>query len=264
MLVKDIDKRLDMRPILKLRQDTELFSSTKGISQKLPVYIYGKDDTSWMATYFSKTGPNSKMEILFKKFDAIELENAYVIDSRINNVKDLNIINKLMEVPSFVINRSDISEGFLNIYARFHSSRLGEISNLLAHYTADFQNSRISWLGPSNGIIAITEIINSEYPISLVSYRVPIGDEDSAIRDIICEPGILAEARNNLHADNNISAVLYSDQDISGKYDGVKTVSSKDGIYQIEIRNEFHNMVRHEANERHIMRIRYFIKPVGN
>ncbi len=264
MLVKDIDKRLDMRLILKLRQNTELFSSTKGMANKLPVYIYGKDDTTWMATHFPKAGLNSKMEIILKKFDAIELENAYVVDSRINNVKDLNIINKLMEVPSFVINRSDMSEGFLNLYARFHSSRLSEISNLLAQYTADFENSRINWLGPSDGIVAITDLINSEYPISLVSYRVPIGEEDSTIKEIICEPGILAEARNNLHSDNRISAVLYSDQDISGKYDGVKIISAKDGVYQVEIRNKFHNMVRHEANQRHIMRIRYFIKPIGN
>lgn len=264
MLVRDVDKRLDMRIVLKLRQDTDLFNSTRGITKKLPVYIYGKDETTWMATYFSKSDKNSKMELIFKRFGATELENSFVVDSRINNVKDLKVINKLMEVPSFVINRSDMSDGFLNVYARFHNSQLKRVSELLAQYTADTGNSRIDWLGPSNGILAITDLINREYPISLVSYRVPIGEEDSVLREIVCEQGVLAEARNNLNIGDKISAVLYSDHDISGKYDGVETVSSKDGIYQVEIGNRFQNQVRLEANKKHIMRIRYFIKPRGN
>ncbi len=264
MLVRDIDKKLDMRIVLRLREDTDLFNSTRGMTKKLPVYIYGFDGETWMATYFPKADSSSKMDLIFKKFDATELENSFVVDSRINNVKDLKVINKLMDVPSFVINRSDMGNGFLYVYARFHNSQLRNVSSLLAEYTADSLNSRIDWLGPSNGILAITDLINKEYPISLVSYRVPIGADDRVLKEVVCEQGILGEARNNLYKDNKISAVLYSEQDISGKYDGVDTISSRDGIYQIEIENRFHNQVRLEANKRHIMRIRYFIKPRGN
>lgn len=265
MLVKDIDKRLDMRLVIKLRQDTELFAYTKGIPQKFPVYIYGKDGKAWMATYFPKTGLNKNMEIFIKKFNATELDNAYVIDSRINNVKDLIIINKLLEVPSFSVGITDMSEGFLNIYARFHSSRLVEISNLLAEYMDDIENSRISWLGPSDGIIAILESVNSDYPISIVSYKVSIGNEDVTLKDIISsEPNILAEGRNYLPSDNKMSHLIYSDQDISGKYNGVKAISSKNGIYQMELYNEIINIIIEEANKRHIWRLRYFIKPCEN
>ena len=63
MLVRDIDMGLDMRMILKLRQNTELFNALAELKTKLPVYIYGKGKEAWMTTYFSKN-----MKILFSSF----------------------------------------------------------------------------------------------------------------------------------------------------------------------------------------------------
>lgn len=263
MLVRDIDKRLDMRLILKLRQSTDFFKSTKELDIKLPVYIYGKDQETWMATYIPKIEKNTKVDLLVKKFNGIEKEDAFVIDTRINNVKDMAVLNKLMQLPSFIINRSDMSQGFLNIYGRFHSSIINEVSGLLAQYTADVENSRVDWLGPSYGIMWIMDLINSEYPISLVTYRVPLEGEEYLLNDIIKEPGAIAEVRNNLYENDKISAVVYTNNEIMGDYDGLTRISPKDGIYQVDVSNQFHNLVRRFANEKHVMRTRYFIKPIG-
>ena len=58
------------------------------------------------ASAYTKETKSNKLEIALKKFRGIEKENSFVIDSRINNVKDLKIINKLMEIPSFIVSRS--------------------------------------------------------------------------------------------------------------------------------------------------------------
>lgn len=263
MLVRDIDRKLDMRLVLKLRQNTDFFRATKDLNRTLPVYIFGKNDTTWMSTHFPKIEGNQKIELVVKKFDGIEKENSYVVDSRINNVKDLAIINKLMDVPSFIVNRSDVSGGYLNVYARFHSAHLMKVSHLLAEYTADSENSRVNWLGPSMGIISITDLINSEYPLSLVAYRVPFIGEDKLLSSILNEPGVIAELRNNSNKDGKLSAVLYCDHNIEGKFDGVTPISVQDGVYEMEISNVFHSMVREAANNQHIMRTRYFLKPRG-
>lgn len=264
LLVRDIDKKLDMRLILRLRQRTEFFDFTKDLGMTLPVYIYGKEGQTWMTTFLPKASRNQKIDLLKLKFSGIELENSIAIETRINNVKDLDVINKISGIPSFVINRSDMSDGFLNVYGRFHSAQIEEVSNLLAEYTADSDNSRVSWLGPSMGIVAITEMTNEMYPLSLVCYRVAIDKEESYYTDLFMEPGILAEVRNNMYKDGKISVVLYSDSLLEDKYPFVEAISPKDGVYQMEVENKFHNLVREIANERHIMRTRYFIKHIGN
>lgn len=264
MLVRDIDRKLDMRLILKLRQNTDFFKATADLNMSLPVYIFGRDNTVWMSTYFPKSSKTQKTEIITRKFGGVEKEDSFVVDSRINNVKDLAVISRLMDVPSFVVNRSDMGGGYLNVYARFHSSQIAQVSNLLAEYTADSENARVSWLGPSMGIMKITDLINSHYPVSLVTYRVPLGKGDEELAAITREPGVIAEVRNSLSRNGKISAILYCDHPIDTGMDNIQEISSKDGICMVEVSNDFYNMVREMANSQHIMRTRYFIKPHGD
>ncbi len=264
MLVRDIDRALDMRLHLRLRQNTEFFKSTTDLKMALPVFIYGKGDETWMSTYFTKSSMNQKINLIMRKFGGTEKEDTYVVDSRINNVKDLEVIKRLTEIPSFIVNRSDMSEGFLNVYARFHSSHMSEVSNLLAQYAADYENSRINWLGPSMGITNIISLIDSEYPLSLITYRVPLSAEDSVLAGIAKEKNVIAEVKESGNSSGSISAVLYSDHVISESVEGVQAISSDDRLYKVEVSNEFYRMVRDKANEQHIMRTRYFIKPNGN
>ena len=46
MLVRDIDRKLDMRVVLRLRQATDFFAATKDLGLTLPVFIYGKGSNS--------------------------------------------------------------------------------------------------------------------------------------------------------------------------------------------------------------------------
>ena len=82
-----------------------------------------------------------------------------MIDTRIKNTKDLAVIEKLTDLPSLVINRSDMSKGFFYVYARFHNSDLPMVSNLLSQYTPDKDNSRLEWLDPNHGIMKIADLV---------------------------------------------------------------------------------------------------------
>jgi hypothetical protein len=262
VLVRDIDRKLDMRLVLRVRQNTEFFSAIADMTTKLPVFIYGKNGESWMSTYFPRDSKNTKINLLLSRFHAVEKEDSFVVDTRINNVKDLAVINKLIHLPSFIVNRSDMSGGFINIYARFHSSQAYAVSSLLAEYTADGMNSRVDWLGPSPGITKIMDLINSEYPVSLISYDIPINGEEESIRSIL-SGDVIAEATNSIADDGLFSTVLYSGNPIHGNVEGISPVSPEDGIYTMVMRNSFFAMVRDKANEQHIMRTRFFIKPFG-
>ena len=262
MLVRDIDRKLDMRLVIKVRQSTEFFSAIADMHTKLPVFIYGKSGEAWMSTYFTRDSRNAKIDMLLSRFHAIEKENSFVVDTRINNVKDLAVINKLMRLPSFIVNRSDMSGGFINIYARFHSSQADAVSSLLAEYTADGMNARVDWLGPSPGITSIMNLINSEYPVSLVTYELPMNGSEESLREILSGE-VMAEASNTQGNDGSFSTVLYSQNPIHGNVEGLSPISPDDCLYSMEMRNSFLTMVRDKANEQHIMRTRFFIKPAG-
>lgn len=261
MLVRDIDRKLDMRVILRVRQNTELFDLTKEIKGKFPVFLFGRDGETWMSTYFPKEPKNNKLEIALKKYHGIEKENSFVIDSRINNVKDLRIINKLMEIPSFIINRSDMNNGFLNIYAKFHSSQLPMVSEDLSDYTEDMENSRVEWLGPNPGIMKTMDLINSEYPVSLVTYIIGLNGEDRTISELAHNVDSMAEIKNSNMKNGKFKAVLYSNSASAGLIEGVNAISKDEGIFELETGNDILDMIRDVSNSDHIMRLRYFVKP---
>ena len=261
MLVRDIDRKLDMRVILRVRQNTELFDLTREIKGKFPVFLFGRDGEIWMSTYFPKETRSNKLEIALKKFRGIEKDNSFVIDSRINNVKDLKIINKLMEIPSFIINRSDMNNGFLNVYARFHSSQLSMVSEDLSAYTEDVENSRVEWLGPNPGIIKTMDLINSEYPVSIVTYIIMLNGEDRTMSELAHNVDSIAEIKNSQMNDGKFKAVLYSNSASAGLIEGVNAISKDDGIFELETGNNILAMIRDASNSDHIMRLRYFVKP---
>ena len=261
MLVRDIDRKLDMRVILRVRQNTELFDLTREIKGKFPVFLFGRDGEIWMSTYFPKETRSNKLEIALKKFRGIEKENSFVIDSRINNVKDLKIINKLMEIPSFIINRSDMNNGFLNVYARFHSSQLSMVSENLSVYTEDIENSRVEWLGPNPGIIKTMDLINSEYPVSVVTYIIKLNGEDRTMSELAHNVDSMAEMKNSQMSDGKFKAVLYSNSASAGLIEGVNAISKDDGIFELETGNDILATIRDASNSDHIMRLRYFVKP---
>ncbi|MHB8360875.1 MAG: hypothetical protein ACYDAO_02385 [Thermoplasmataceae archaeon] len=264
MLIKDIDKVLDMRIVLRLRQSTDLFKSTAKITKPMSVYIYLEDEKTMMTTYFRKADVSNDSGLFLKKYNAIELEDAYAITSRINNQKDLFIIGELLNLPSVVINRSDMNSGFLNVYMRFHRTMAPEISKLLAKYTMDKDNSRVQWLGPSMGIINIINIINSQYPISVITYITSLDQENLEFVRRFEGIEFLLEIKNVRTIDDGFGSILYtSEKTVIGRDDGIKIISEEDGVYEMILRNKILSEVRERANRAHISRLRYFVKIIN-
>lgn len=261
MLIRDKDKCLDTRLILRLRQETDLFRATAEMDNILPVFIFDEDEKVFMNTYFPKSQIIRNLELVTRKFEAVELEDSYVTTTRINNVKDLAIIRKLLDIPSMMLNRSDMSHGFLNLYFRFHSSELAEVSDLLSEYTADKKNSRVDWLGPSPGIVDILDLINSQYPVSVVTYEVEVPSEDEPLHSLLNQD-ILAEVKVSASEKGHFRAVLYTKGQLKTPLPpGVSNISVIDGVYGFSLSSELLSLVKEASNDAHIVRMRFFAKP---
>ncbi|MHB1441098.1 MAG: hypothetical protein ACYCSO_10250 [Cuniculiplasma sp.] len=256
MLIKEIDRKLDMYLILKVRQESEFFAAISDLELKLPSFIYDKDGKTWLSTYFPKNLKIPKVNLIINKFKASEREKTYVVDTMIENQNELSIIDKLVEIPSLIINGSDVYGGFLNVYARFHSSQLEKVSELLARYTSTSKNARIEWLGPSPGIMKIMDDINKEYPLSVVTYSTPINREDIHVREIPSSPKILCEVKSSGAMKGDINLVVSTDMPV----EDLIPIDLSENLYQMELRSPFPFIVRNKANIQHIIRIAYFGK----
>jgi hypothetical protein len=256
MYIREIDKTLDMYLELRVRQDTEFFRATADLEMKLPVFIYDKGGRTWLSTYFPKNSKIQKLNLLLNKFNASEREMSYVVDSPISDEKELILIDRLVEIPSLIINGSDMKDGFLNVYARFHSSQIEKVSALLSCYATNSKNARIGWLGPSPGIMKLMDDINVDYPLSIVTYVTPINREDIHAREIPDSPRIIAEVKSSGAAKGDINTIVFCDMPV----EDLEVIDSSSHLYQMELRSPFPFLVRNRANEQHIMRVAYFGK----
>jgi hypothetical protein len=254
VLIKEIDKRLDTYLILRVRQESEFFNATADLDLKLPAFIYDRDGETWLSTYFPKNSKVARVNLLLNKFKASERQESFVVDSKIANEKELSIIDKLVEIPSLIINGSDIKGGFLNIYARFHSSQIERVSKLLSKYTSGSKNVRIEWLGPSPGITKLMDKINQEYPLSVVTYSSPINREDIHVKDIPQSLRVMCEVKSSGAVKGDINMVVYSDVPV----EDLVAIDTEGHLFQMELSSPFPFLVRNEANSKHIMRIAYF------
>ncbi len=256
MLIKDMDKALDMCLTLKVRQNTEFFKATADLGLKLPIFVYDKEGEIWLSTYFPKNNKIQKLNMLLSKFNATERETSFVVDSPLSNEKEFLVISKLIEIPSLILNGSDLKDGFLNFYARFHSSEIKKVSSVLSKYAKDSRNIRLVRLGPSTGIMKIMSDINKEYSLSIVTFVTPLNREDIYVKEIPDSPNIIAEVKTSGAFRGDINAIVYCDLPV----EGLPVIDAKSHLYQIELRTPFPFMVRNRANENHIMRTAYFGK----
>jgi hypothetical protein len=159
-----------------------------------------------------------------------------------------------------MVNRNrNLRYGSLNVYARFHSSQIRKVSNLLAVYTSDSENARVDWLGPSQGIINDIHKINEDYPVSIVTFEIPVDGTEPNLNKIRQEEGIIAEAMNNKSVDSAFRVIIYSNHPV----EGFSSIDRKTFIYEFLIHTPELSLIRKESNEKHIMRIRYFIRIVN-
>ena len=266
MLVRDIDRKLNRRLVISLKQSTELFEATKRFSGTLPATVFMEDNATYLNVFFPKDNENdTHFKILLRRFDAIERKDGYVVRDRINNIKDMRIVSDLLSVPSMVLNRLDIYKGEMHFYSRFHDNFSPEVSEALSRYSADNENTRIEWLGPSPGITSILELINSKYPISLLSYQVPVEQDDEILNNLISGDQYLMEIENSQSTGNKFKMLVYSSKPvIDPESRGFRTISDEDCIYETHGSNRFLSEIRRRANNIPVIRLRYFVKKLGN
>lgn len=261
--ISEIDKKLDMRLVLRLRQENELFNFTRGIDRTIPAFIFSSEDRTYLTAFFDRSISGLERSGSLRSLNPEITEKYTVITSRINNVESMKIVNELLSGESVTLNRVDITRGFINVYTRFHSSMLDGVSETLSRYVTQNGDSRIEWLGPSPGIRWILELINREYPLSVITYTVPLSEGDLALSEGREGKKALLEVKSDVIRNSGFPCILYSTWDKGIVHPTIHPVSQRDGIYEVDLKNSFLLEVADEANRKHIIRTKKFVRVLG-
>lgn len=136
------------------------------------------------------------------------------------------------------------------------------MSDLLTRYTEDVRNSRVEWLGPNPGIVKTMDIINSEYPLSLITYITEIESDNTLLHELSRSGNVIIEIKSSRMSNKKFKGVVYINDSRPQSIDGLEPISKEDGVYECETSSNTLYLIRKVSNEGHIMRVRYFVRPI--
>lgn len=260
MKLSDIDQKLDRRLVIALSQESDFFQFVQDYPGTVPASVFNDGNRNYLDVFFPKENTKEQhIQTLLRKFEAKERKESYVVRSRINNIKDMKVLNDLLSFPPVVLNGIDLSHGEMHFYIRYHSNFDRKVSELIGNYFNDGINTRVEWLGPSPGIIAILNMINSVYTLGLVSYEFEIDDMEREKFSWIAGDS-LGEVENGLVEDGSFRSLVYCSTPVDNLPEGFHVISQKDHIYEVNIKSRFLMELRKIANDLPVIRLRYFVR----
>lgn len=257
----DIDKILDRRMVLTMKQDNEIFQASKEIEARIPINILEEDDKKYILINFPGSfGEVQKNKIFLKKYEAKNIGSHYVIKERINHVDKWKYINEIMNVPSVVVNRINLKQGLIAFYFRFHHSVKNVISNILSNYT-DGEDGWIETMDQTPGILKILDRLDQFYSLGMIQVSVPLSEEERKEVGFIRDD-FIGESKNNFRSGNGISAIVYTGGVINNPH--LDEIDGNYGLYSMNLEDQTLLGWREKLNTIPVIRFRQFVRIRNN
>ncbi len=256
MLIRDIDRKLDRRLVIKFKGKSEFFSIFEKYEGYAPAYGYRQNDEAFLDVFIPKTkgGPVST---LLKSFSVANKGEYSVIRAKTGRGDSgVRIFSELHEVPSMIRSGLYVQGGYLHTELRFHHSYAGKVSDLIGEITKESDWLSLHSLGPSPGIVSMLDEINSHLPLFVIGYEgvTPPNPVTEQIRgERITEPNL------SFVTPEGYSVVSYSDGPLP---DGANksVISKEDGIVAGFGSTPFALDVWRKSGDAHIPRFAVFGK----
>ncbi|MCL6014219.1 MAG: hypothetical protein M1323_01160 [Candidatus Thermoplasmatota archaeon] len=257
----DIDRVLDRRMVLTMKQDNEIFQASREVNARIPVTISDEQGKKFLFINFPGSfGEPQKNRIFLKKYDAKNIGTHYVIKSRINHVDKWKYINDLINVPSVVVNRINLKDGLLAFYFRYHHSVKNRISCILSKYT-DGEEGQIETIGPTPGLISIMDRMHEVFTLGMIQISIPVNDHRNFNEKFLKE-GYISESSNNIHSGHGLSAIIYTGSAVDDNT--LNVIDSKSGIYSVNFEDPMLTEWRNRMMDIPVIRFRQFMRIVDN
>lgn len=263
MLIREVDRKLDMMCTIAITQDTPWFGLTSGSGSVIPGYLYREDEHTFLQMYISKTSLSKGLQTAIRTHGSVvEKKSYYTVSEKISDVKQMTYLAEIMKVPSVITTNSYLLGKELFITFRFHSIFNSRVNRALSAISGSEVESRIDYFGPSPGITRLLENFNADNPVSVVRYTVDLpGSSEIVERALKRDREGIAELDPRNQTMDTSRLILYSNSRIG---EGMTPVSHDDMIYESEIHERFIVESTKLGNEFRIPRIAFFVRIRGN
>ncbi|MHB8396547.1 MAG: hypothetical protein ACYDAZ_04325 [Thermoplasmataceae archaeon] len=263
LLIRDIEKKLDMRGIVSVEQEGPLFEALKDSEISVPAFIFEQDEKRYLQAYFPDG--NSKYKKLLSDLSYQERHGFLAVQQRINNVRQMDLATEIFETPSMVMNNIYIFNGRVYFDFRFHRNYVEKVSDTLSSFMENYESTRLWYMGPTRGVSETIEKVNEIMPLSVIRYRVPSDPLSDVNYSMIVRYGLIGEIENKKVVNGGFQTLIYSTRGLSiDESKGLSKISEEDQVYGTVLFNRFLLEIRKKANSLFIPRVAYFVRALGN
>lgn len=250
MLLRDIDKALDMQCKLVIKGTGKIFTLSRSLNIEIPLLILEKSNE--FRAYLEKSKEN---EDISSYLGAREENSMYVIDNLLVDSVVWNILFSLNKINSVSPQILTIENGNIVTRLRFHHDYLKEVSETIAEFIVPSGEKVIEIdIEPCKGLSNLFENRNKRSPMSVLSFEVPanVYDDENVLN--ILRKGAIIELTNNKVSENARCGILFSNYNPGG------LAHLAENIYEISIKNLFLNSLSDLADFKGIKRFSIFGK----
>ncbi len=261
MKLAEIEKKLDLRCLLALREEGPATGYLKRSVERFPVYIFREDGAIFANMLIPRAeDEDQKRQLFLRNYEAVEKKNYYVITQRINNLPQLRACREIFDVPSVALNSEYFEGDTLYMDFRFHHNFAPAISRLLSKFSENYEDARVVDLGPTPGLRIMMNRINQSIPLSVIKYRVPVQGKDSSLKKMLYDVDMIAEVERTRSAGEQHTYLLYRTEATRYVDNDVTEVAHDDFIYEVSDVNPYLLDVSKMANDERIPRYALFVR----
>lgn len=238
--------RLSVDPRTKFSELSRKFN----IKSEVGILIEG-DSSETTLSFPNNAEQHRDIWIFLKEFDAVEQGGIWKVRSTgMESDPIAELINAMRSVPSAVLTSLWLSEGRYSIELIFHRNDTGKVSDILLERWMNNENSRIEYLGPSQGFAAILSEINSRTPTSVVEIelRPPLNEMGSEMNPVGDSWVRIARLP---HGSHNVEGIYFTEER-PHIMDKINEIDSRK-IYSATTSNPYLNFMNEEMNSRKIL-----------
>ena len=260
MLLKDIDKILDMECRIIFNKDDRAFSLSKATGHTFQGSIDSKGGERILSVFIPKMDTELDNKSINFLTQTAESEGFLVATLQIEkSIFDLlSSLNKVDSTTSFNIT---IEKGQLTVRFRFHHKVIPQISEVLTQYDILKHLVKELNLFPSTGFIEHLDIKNKESPIHVLEYAIPFSLlKNKAVKSEF-ENGAIAEVVSDLSDSKDHGMIIYGKKNSKS---GLKPIAVKSNIYEVPLDVGTLNVILNLFNAEGIKRHNIFYRKVGD
>ena len=231
VLIKEMDGIPDMECEVTIASELKVFRSLSDLVDHVPSFLY-LDKNGISISYFvdkKEVKSTRNLEIFKREFQCKTFGDLYYIVNEQSGMPSIENYEKLLAIPSVVVNYKYLQDAVHHIIFNFSRKDLERFSELILELKGLLPGFSIAYLGENRGISRTLDIMKKVPGLSYSSMKLEYDPEK--IGGIMAYRWIRKIRYNTPHS---VTDAFYKFEDKIPRIDGLNVVSEKHNLAQLK------------------------------